>query len=227
MVRGEIYLMSVEQGYQKSEVIKAGPCILHRHYCGFCFITGEPNANALDDIYMKAQDLDRAVLFTNDDTVIDYCKRKNIKTGTRYFFEYKRKEVQVPDIPEGFRLQPVNKDNIYKLEGRIKPDFSWDNNEDFLSKGIGLLLTKDDEPAAWAFSAAVSDTEIDIGVETNEKYRGKGLSTIVASSMADVVLKQGKTPVWACDSNNIASQKVALKAGFEKIGECTTVVLKG
>ena len=227
MVHGEIYLLSVKQGYQKGEVMKAGDCTFHHHYCGFCFITGEPNANELEEIYMKAQDLDRAVLFTNDDTVIDYYKRKNIKTGTRYFFEYKHKEVQVPHIPEGFRLQPVDKDNIDKLEGRIKPDFSWDNKEEFLSKGSGFVITKDNEPAAWAFSAAVSDTEIDIGVETVEKYRGRGLSVIVTSNMADAVLKLGKNPVWACDSNNIASQKVAHKAGFEKIGECTTVLLKG
>ncbi len=226
MVRGEIYLLSVKQGYQKGEVMKAGDCTFHHHYCGFCFITGEPNANELEEIYMKAQDLDRAVLFTNDDSVIDYYKRKSIKTGTRYFFEYKRKEVQVPDIPEGFRLQPVNKDNIYKLDGRIKPDFSWDNSEEFLSKGIGYVITKDNEPAAWAFSAAVSDTEIDIGVETVEKYRGKGLSTIVASKMTETALKLGKTPVWACDSQNIASLKVALKAGFGKIGACTTIMLK-
>ena len=227
MIYGEIYPKSIEQGYQKGDTIKIGSCDLIRHYCGFGFLYGIPTEQELEETLTKVQDTNRTILFTNDKDIIDYYRKKDIRTGTRLFFEYKHKEIQVPNLPDGFKLQPIDKTNIDRIEGRIKPDFSWDNNEDFLSKGIGLLISKDDEPAAWAFSAAVSDTEIDIGVETNEKYRGKGLSTLVASAMADAVLKQGKTPVWACDSNNIASQKVALKAGFKKIGECTTVVLKG
>lgn len=226
MVYGEIYPLSVRQGYQKGDILKTGSCELIRHYCGFGFLYGTPGEDEFEELYAKVQDTYRTILLTDDNYIVDFYKEKGIPTGTRSFFEYRRREVQVPGIPEGFELHPMDEDILESIEGRIKPDFSWDDSKEFLSKGTGFVITKDNEPAAWAFSAAVSDTEIDIGVETSEKYRGKGLSTTVAAVMTEHILKLGKKPVWACDIRNIASSRVALKTGFEKIGECTTIMLK-
>ena len=80
-----------------------------------------------------------------------------------------------------------------------------------------------DTPAAWAFSAAVSDDEIDIGVETLERFRGKGLAAAAASEMIRFSLAAGKKPVWACHAGNIASRKTAEKIGLVKTGECLTI----
>lgn len=68
--------------------------------------------------------------------------------------------------------------------------------------------------AAWAFTAAISSDEIDIGVETRSDYQYSGLGTIVAEKMIQYCLQQHKRPVWACHSNNMASQKLANKISF-------------
>ena len=87
MIYGEIYPLSVKQGYQRGEIIKIGSCDLIRHYCGFGFLYNRPNENELEDIFNIAQSMNRTILFTNDKEIIDYYKSKEIKTGTRYFFE--------------------------------------------------------------------------------------------------------------------------------------------
>ena len=115
---------------------------------------------------------------------------------------------------------------LSKIKGRITPYFSWDNADEFLSKGKGYCIVTDGEVAAWAFSAAVSSTEIDIGIETQEKYQHRGFAAIVSKAMIKYVLEQGKIPVWACHYKNIASAKLADKLGFDKVAECFVIKRK-
>lgn len=82
-----------------------------------------------------------------------------------------------------------------------------------------LLMTR----TSWAFSAAVSSKEIDIGIETSSKYRQQGLGIIVAKRMIQYVFEQGKKPVWACHYKNVASEKMAEKLGFIKVSECSII----
>ena len=77
--------------------------------------------------------------------------------------------------------------------------------------------------AAWAFSAAVSSREIDIGIETMPEHRNLGLAKLAAGRMIGYSLSQNKRPVWACDAKNAASYNLALRSGFEKTAECVTI----
>lgn len=95
--------------------------------------------------------------------------------------------------------------------------------ESFLEKGKGYCVVKGGTVAAWAFSAAVSSTEIDIGIETDSEYRRLGLAEIAAKKMLNYCFEQNKRPVWACRQDNTASKKLAEKLGFVKTAECLTV----
>lgn len=95
--------------------------------------------------------------------------------------------------------------------------------ESFLEKGKGYCVVKGGTVAAWAFSAAVSSTEIDIGIETDSEYRRLGLAEIAAKKMIEYCFEQNKRPVWACHQDNTASRKLAEKLGFVKTSECLTV----
>lgn len=78
-------------------------------------------------------------------------------------------------------------------------------------------------PAAWAFSAAISDYEIDIGVETDAQFRRRGFAFDAAAAMCRDIISHGKTPVWACHAANIASQTLAAALGFVPAGHCITI----
>ncbi len=78
---------------------------------------------------------------------------------------------------------------------------------------------------AVAFSAAVSSDEIDIGVETHEDYRRKGLAVILAGRMCERTLEIKKRPVWAHSISNMGSMNTALKCGFVQ-DKINTVIRK-
>ena len=227
-IPGEVYALSVEQGYQSGEIYRIGGCLVVQHYCGFVFLRGDVGGRDLNELYERVQSSRRAILFSSDKVISDFCRSiENVNCGRRIFFEYRAGEIALPALPEGAVVRSIDAVDLERIKGHITPDFSWEDRASFLSNGIGYCITFGDDIAAWAFSAGISDSEIDIGVETAEEYRGRGLSPIVASYMVDHILRLGKVPVWACDAANNASKKVALKVGFEIVGECDRFVLKG
>ena len=221
---GGIYPLSVTQGYQSGEIYELGRCAVIHHYCGFAFLLGEPTQKELEILYDNMLRDRRFVLFCSDERQLAFfnCK-EDISTGTRCFYEYGGSEPKTAALPSGFSVRVLDEELIMRLGGRIVPSFSWKDNKEFL-KGRGYCIMDGDTPAAWAFSAAVSDSELDIGVETAEPYRGKGLAGIAGGEMIRYALSIGRKPVWACDSRNTASARTAEKLGFAKIGECSTVI---
>lgn len=227
---GAVYPESVMQGYQQGEQISLSGCRIVRHSCGFAFIFGIPTARDLEHIiflmHKAGENGKRFLLFCENERLGRYFEMNSgVKVEKRYFFELAQQSPGVTALPQGFVIKPIDASILPRLDGRIKPSFSWESDESFLQKGVGFCAMYGDTPAAWAFSAAVSDREIDIGVETLEGFRGKGLAAAVACKMVDFALSVGKKPVWACHSGNIASQKTAERAGFVKVCECRTVSL--
>lgn len=223
---GAVYPFSIAEGFQHGEIFSNSRSVLFWHYSGFAFLYGEYDEsffNFVSDLMMNADR--RFILFTNDAPVENYFRKiENAVIEKRLFFNY-GKDVPpvIPKLPDGFELCEINADLLKKIKGGITPYFSWDSAESFLENGKGYCVVKGDTAAAWAFSAAVSSTEIDIGIETNSEYRRLGLAEIAAKKMIEYCFKQNKRPVWACHQSNIASKKLAEKLGFVKSCECLTV----
>ncbi|MCR5200173.1 MAG: GNAT family N-acetyltransferase, partial [Saccharofermentans sp.] len=72
------------------------------------------------------------------------------------------------------------------------------------------------------FSSAVSDEEVDIGVETYEEYRRNGLAGALAQRMCEEITADGRRPVWSHAETNIGSGSTALKCGFKEERRVTT-----
>ena len=125
----------------------------------------------------------------------------------------------------GFRIEQIDEENLPRIEGRIIPSFSWKSSEQFLKEGFGYIALDQERVCAVAFSAAVSSDEIDIGVETLENYRRKGLAAILAGRMCERILETGKRPVWAHAISNTGSMNTALKCGFVQ-DKINTVIRK-
>lgn len=81
---------------------------------------------------------------------------------------------------------------------------------------------KEDNICAVAFSSAVSDVEVDIGVETYEEYRKNGLAAALAQTMCDEIIRGGRKPVWSHAEANMGSRNTALKCGFIEERRVTT-----
>ena len=228
---GKVYPLSIVQLYQQGDVFTKCAfdwrTVLFWHYSGFAFIVGEYDEEFLGMIYKMISEKNsnnrRFILFNCDKRIDNYFVHKeNVAVEKRCFFEY-NENINAVVSSTDYQVKVIDAESIKKIKGRITPAFSWDNMDDFLMKGKGYCIAINGEIAAWAFSAAISDKEIDIGVETNEKYQGMGLATVVSKAMLKYILREKKIPVWACHFQNIASAKLAEKLGFKKIKECSVI----
>lgn len=231
---GTVYPLSIAEKYQYGNIFvnSKGEChtVLFWHQSGFAFISGEYDESFLDFVYDMLIDRNktnqrRFILFTDDNQIKRYFSaRVNIEIEQRYFYEYKEPVCNIDSsYSDDFELRAIDYKLLGKIKGRITPYFSWRNSEEFLAKGKGYCILVDGNVAAWAFSSAVSDNEIDIGVETDERYQHRGYAAIVSKAMVQYVISENKTPVWACHHKNIASAKLAEKIGFEKTAECAVI----
>lgn len=227
---GEVYPRSIAEEIQQGDIFINSRSALFWHYSGFAFTYGDYDENFLDSIYDtflsgKSEVSRRFILFASNENVKRFLSEKeNIVSERRYFFEYRKDYLANTSIlPDGYELCEIDKELLDKINGNITPFFSWNNSTDFLKKGKGYCVVKGGRAAAWAFTAAISKEEIDIGIETDSEFQHLGLGTIAANKMIQYSFEQHKRPVWACHSNNIASQKLAEKLGFVKISECCTI----
>lgn len=220
----EVYPLSIVGGNQSGDIfvddIEHPTFALFWHYCGFAFIVGECTTNIKEEICdslntLKAKHHNRMLIHMAND--YELFEEDNIIRGERYIFSFDNQCKRLM-VPSDCHICEINNENFDLVRGNIVPSFSWINKEEFLKKGFGFCLTKGQAVLACAFSAGVSEKIVDIGIETNEKHRGKGYAKIVASAMVDEILKQGKTPAWACDITNEGSKRLACSLGFRVEG---------
>ncbi|MDF2988377.1 MAG: hypothetical protein K0R50_3887 [Eubacterium sp.] len=101
-----------------------------------------------------------------------------------------------------------------KISGAVIPRFFWTDGNDFEKNGAGYSLLCNEEIASTAFSAFLLDGKLEIGIETSDKYRGRGFAVSVCSALIDYCLINGLEPVWSCRLENTASYQLAQKLGF-------------
>lgn len=234
---GKVYPLSIAENIQKGDIftnsMKNYNNVLFWAYCGFAYLSGKADECFLEDIYELMSDrtkLDskRFLLITRDEYIQEYFKAKHdVILEKRYLFKYsKNRGIVEPILPVGYELKEIDNQLLEEISGKIVPTLFWQNVNDFLAKGKGYCITCDNDIASWAFSAAISSREIDIGIETNPKYKQQGLGLIVAQKMIQYTIGQEKEPVWACHYKNIASKRMAEKLGFVKVSECFIIKCK-
>lgn len=234
---GFVYPLSVAEDIQEGDIFTSSVGdygkVLFWTQSGFAYLAGNVDEHFLKDIYELMVDRSktnrkRFLLMTRDKSIQEYFKAKNdVTIEKRYLFQYAgEKSVNAFNLPAGYELKEIDNDLLKKISGTIVPSLFWKDTGDFLVKGKGYCISCGDEIATWAFSAAVSTKEIDIGIETNPKYQQQGLGMVVARKMIQYVLAQSKQPVWACHYRNNASEKMAEKLGFVKVSECSVIKSK-
>lgn len=230
---GSVYPLSIAQGYQYGSIYTNSAehpqTALFHHACGFAFLSGAYDEAFLTSVYpmflSQNNPIRRFILLTDDARIRTFFQAKDcLQIEQRYFFEYRQDITNhTEDLPKDYLLKPID-DTVFPLiEGGITPYFSWKSAEEFLTNGMGYCVVCGGDAAAWAFSAAISHEEVDIGVETKEPYRRKGLAAAAATAMVHEILKQNKKPVWACHAQNIGSAKLAQQIGFVKTAQCDVI----
>ena len=89
--------------------------------------------------------------------------------------------------------------------------------EDLLTEGVVAGALVENKLVAVAHTNAVTSEYGDIGVFTDEAWRGGGFATAAASIVAHRIREMDRTPVWSAGEDNAASLRVAAKLGFVEV----------
>ncbi|MYD52168.1 MAG: GNAT family N-acetyltransferase [Dehalococcoidia bacterium] len=130
----------------------------------------------------------------------------------------------VGDFHPDVRLLTVDDRALFDgVTDDLKPGMRGDV-EIVLREGFVAGAVVDDRLVSVAHTNAITERYADIGVFTHEDFRNRGYSTAAASIVASAIQKSGRTPVWSCGEDNLASLRVAAKVGFTEVSRRTYVI---
>ena len=176
------------------------------------------------------------LMFTGDEELIAWCREKYADTGSEWFFEFKNlKELEtqlnekgcrikmahpffISDelsfLPEdGMQIMIFHQEEIEKFRG----DERWDEAYVFAEEApdvIGAAAVVGGEIVGMAGASADSPTMRQIGINVLPEFRGRGIAERLVTVLKNLVLQDGYLPFYGTSFSHLASQRVALAAGF-------------
>ncbi len=92
---------------------------------------------------------------------------------------------------------------------------TWISKEAYLKKGYGYAAVIDNNIVSRALATCSYKQLDNIGVDTLKEHRRKGLSSRLTYLTLLEASKRNRENVWDCTEDNVASERTALKVGFE------------
>lgn len=173
-----------------------------------------------DDWHVKLKEIFPGKMVRSEDNLHDrFHDRIEINTRVNFRFDRKKYSLFRHNNPEGnFRIIRTDKDIFGQMKGTVVPMYFWEDAGQFVKNSVGFSLFYGDELASTAYAAFIHDGELELGIETVEKFRGRGLAQHTCVALIDYCLKNDFEPVWSCRLENKPSFNLARKLGFEPIG---------
>ena len=114
---------------------------------------------------------------------------------------------------EGYDLEWYAEEDInqFRGDGRFEEAFAF---SDQAPDVLGVAALKDGVVLGMAGASADSPFLWQIGINTNEEYHSSGIGSMLVSLIKNEIIRRGKLPYYGTAMSHLASQRVALKAGF-------------
>jgi GNAT superfamily N-acetyltransferase len=117
--------------------------------------------------------------------------------------------------PADFLYEVVEKDEVSKLLGIEGFDNAFISDMNHPYQTVLVVLAKhNDKIVAMAGAGNVCAKIWQMGVDVLPEYRNSGLAAYLVNSLTDEILNRGCVPLYDVISSNIASQRVAYRAGY-------------
>ncbi|MDF2984716.1 MAG: acetyltransferase [Eubacterium sp.] len=153
---------------------------------------------------------------------------KTINHEEEYSFRRTEGINQIYSLPEDYRMQKIDydfwkrlMDGVYKNEALLTERLleSWGSFEIFEKKSVAFCITYSESIAAVIVGTARFKNIIPIDIETDKKFRHKGLGYALTVEFVNECMKKGLVAQWDCVESNPFSRKLAEKAGFKPFKE--------
>ena len=206
------------------------------HYTEHTFLEGRRQFKEESECYLKLAVVRGKVLFTGNKDIIRWCEETFGSDGGAWFLEmgnlrkiddrlqqdgckidmihpfFISETIQSVDT-EGYEIQWYTQETIEQFRGDERYNEAYTFCEE-TPDVIGVAAIKDGEILGMAGASADSPFMWQIGINVNPQARGAGIGKMLVALLKNEILKQGKLPYYGTAISHLASQKVALGAGF-------------
>jgi len=125
--------------------------------------------------------------------------------------------------PDGIELEKIHeKDRLGELHKNEDKNFPNALTSEDCSEDFALLARKEDKIIGLATAL-----EGWIYIDTLDGFRGQGIASYLTKEIAQEIEKRGEVPVYVTWSDNIASTRTAINAGFVPVGTWYATEYKG
>lgn len=189
-----------------------------------------------EECFLKIAAVNGKVLFTGQQDIISWCRENYYDTGSEWFFEAKNMHKLNERLSrDGFQIGMVHpfyiaeeKSEVDTLDYEIhwyrdseieqfRGDSRFDEAYSFCETApdiIGVAAVKDDKIMGMAGASMDSPVMWQIGINVDPDTRAKGIGRMLVALLKNEILEQDCLPYYGTSMSHIASQKVALGAGF-------------
>lgn len=140
----------------------------------------------------------------------------------RYYYRFETSKIEWhSQIPPELKLCTVSAELLAQTTlDNHEAILFWVNKnygsaENFLRHGLGMVLLHDTTIVSWSLTDCAWGDYCEIGIETAEAYRRRGLATLVTAAMVEACQARGWKHIgWHCWHHNLGSIGVAEAVGF-------------
>jgi RimJ/RimL family protein N-acetyltransferase len=142
-----------------------------------------------------------------------------MKIWDRIIFSLEKK-ADLPSTPSCiFSLRRLTRDDAHSLANMSEEvtwiSKTWGGSEGLVGSGYAWAVFDGQKILSVACSFFVGETYEDIGVVTEPAYRRLGLSAACSYALCQDIFARGRRGSWSTSTDNVASQGVAEKLGFQ------------
>ena len=209
----------------------------HRnHFTDHQFLAGRRRFQEGTECFLKIAIINGKVLFTGSPGIITWCRNEYAEAGAEWFFEAKNlRRLNDRLYQDGYRIEMVHpfyiSERITEVD-TVDYDIRWYENEtieqfrgdDRYSEAfafdkdapdvLGVSAVRKGLILGMAGASSDSPTMWQIGININPESREAGIGTMLVTLLKNEVLRRGFLPYYGTSMSHIASQRVALGAGF-------------
>jgi GNAT superfamily N-acetyltransferase len=117
--------------------------------------------------------------------------------------------------PHRDRVRRVDAALLARSDNFVETE-DFESADDFLQRGVGYTLLKDDSLAGAAYSSLVCSRGIEVSLFVAEEFRRRGVAMAISAALLLECVRRGLRPNW--DAANLESCALAEKLGYTPAG---------
>ena len=206
------------------------------HFTEYSRRDGRRRYQEKEECFLKLVAVNGKLLFTGQKNILDWCQENYADYGSEWFMEAKNlHKLNERLYQDGYQIGMVHPFYIAENTSEVDTkgyDIQWYRGKEIdqfrgdsrfceayafcktAPDMVGVAALKDGEILGMTGASMDSPVMWQIGINVEPEGRGKGIATMLVSLLKNEILSKGRLPYYGTSMGHIASQKVALGAGF-------------